>query len=114
MHTRSQIPVRVGWNNDSQGDAASFVTDASGKHAAELDWRWLYWPPCPVAVTAEATVLDSNNQNTVSRANFVVHASSQYCGLFVGLRDADAGAPDPPSSRFLNRANSPKFRVRKK
>ena len=55
-------------------------TDAAGVHRLRLDFQSVN-PPEPMAVTAEATVMDVNRQAWTASANLLVHPADLYVGL---------------------------------
>jgi hypothetical protein len=55
-------------------------TDATGAHHLAIDFVSMN-PPRPMAVTAQATVMDVNRQAWASQANMLVHPADLYVGL---------------------------------
>ena len=66
-----------GWK---EPDVYAGRTDAEGVHRVRLDFG-AGNPPEPIAVTAEATVMDVNRQAWTSRVNLLVHPADLYVGL---------------------------------
>jgi uncharacterized protein YfaS (alpha-2-macroglobulin family) len=85
-----------GPEGDIKTETFTGKTDASGMHYLRLDFNQPGQPdenPQPMSVTAQATVMDVNNQAWASTTTLLVHPASLYVGLRSDRYFVERGTP---------------------